>query len=573
VFWFGTARVQNVAPTWPSGYAYTYALDTRAEGVDTPAALFGAVAGARTVQRYKLEVVARMRATVLASGTDGATVAFAFDTRRVHLESPDAQAAAYDAALERDLGMTYVERTDAAGRVIAFASDPHASPIGAGYVRALAGTLSVSKSPDERGFSRTWVASEPVADGVRSSSYELAPWLDTPLSVPTARFVRTARIASPPQTDAHAVAPVVFARSFDQGLLRTDGVLAHMLATESRGVRIGDRRIASSLSTVDATLIAIAPAAGRADRAQLEARVAAAGGLYLAPSSQALQAKAYRDAARKTTFAALLASLQAKPAGTGDVAQRTTAFAAQFFVRADAVAKAAPFLARARVGTRTFETLKLGLQNAGTPAAQALLARTMLARAADPASDALAEALARVAEPDANAIAALRILGTSDAHAETAALSLGTAASTLALTNPPLARAIVAQLRGELKRARSMRSRRVLLLALGNAGVATAYADIAAAAHDADSDIRAAATLALRAMPAPDADAELIRLLHDPQEIVRLDAAKALGARTLDRRDRDALSEAARSDPDRNVRAAAASKLHYDEAIRAAERL
>ena len=466
------------------------------------------------------------------------------------------QAALDRATLERDLSLTYLERLDVSGRVVAFVADPRASAIGDGFVRGLASTLSLSKPLGDRTFSRTWSASEPVSEGVRSSAYALAFWLDSPATVPTARFVRHASIASPPG-DPHVVAPHVFAKCFDQGLLRTDGVLAHMLATESRGVRIGDRRIASSLSSIDATLIAIAPATVTPETSRLATRLATAGGLYVAQSSDDLRAHAYRDAAAKTTFAELARRLAAASAGAHDSAELSAAFAAQFFTRDASVAAVAPLLVRAAAGSRAFETLKLGLQDAGTTAAQALLARTMLARASDPVSGELAAALARVPHPNAKSIAALELLARRNpARGEVVALSLGTAARALGSRDARLANAIVDRLTAELTRARTPSERRVLLLALGNAGSTRAVSAIVVATNDSASDIRAAAALALRAVPGAIADDALLRLLRDRSDIVRLDAATAYIDRDIDPRDIDALDATLRDDTNRDVRAA-----------------
>jgi HEAT repeat protein len=560
VFWFGTARTMNVRPQWTPGKAFVYELSTRGEGIDTPAALFGNVSVPG--QRYTVGVDGRLRATVLRANDDGATVAWTVDSPKAEFAADGKIDAAYSAALTRDLGGSFVTRSDGDGRVVAFLGDRRATDLGNAYMRALTSTFEIAQPQQARGFGRAWQADETDVDGARTSEYALQLWLDNPIALPTARFTRDATIRSPRGDDPFAVEPRVIAKCFDQGLLREDGVLAHIVATERRAVNVGDRRIATSQSTVIATLVAISRVPEGSLSRETENALSHADGLRVVRNRADVRAAAYRRAAAATTSDAVFAKLQTLPLRATNVTALSQELAAQFFVHPQTIARVAATLRSAPADSAPFAAVALALQNAGTSRAQELVSNTMLARASDPASEALAASLARVAMPSDASVAALEVLAQRNAARRgVAELSLGTAASTLGHSDRSRAWRIAARLATDLQHARSAAAKRTLLLALGNAHVAETVATILPYASDPDARLRAAAASALRGIRDPRADEALRALVRDPDDAVRLSSALAFRARDLDDADYAAIVRTARDDGNRDVRVAAVDVL------------
>lgn len=352
VFWFGTARTMNVRPQWTPGKAFVYELSTRGEGIDTPAALFGNVSVPG--QRYTVGVDGRLRATVLRANDDGATVAWTVDSPKAEFAADGKIDAAYSAALTRDLGGSFVTRSDGDGRVVAFLGDRRATDLGNAYMRALTSTFEIAQPQRARGFGRAWQADETDVDGARTSEYALQLWLDNPIALPTARFTRDATIRSPRGDDPFAVEPRVIAKCFDQGLLREDGVLAHIVATERRAVNVGDRRIATSQSTVIATLVAISRVPEGSLSRETENALSHADGLRVVRNRADVRAAAYRRAAAATTSDAVFAKLQTLPLRATNVTALSQELAAQFFVHPQTIARVAATLRSAPADSAPF---------------------------------------------------------------------------------------------------------------------------------------------------------------------------------------------------------------------------
>jgi len=176
------------------------------------------------------------------------------------------------------------------------------------------------------------------------------------------------------------------------------------------------------------------------------------------------------------------------------------------------------------------------LRMAATPAAQQVIIEQVLANDASSAQ-LKARALTQLADisiPTEQLVERVMALShhTDLELRNLALLTLGALAHTLDSSDASTASRIGAELTTRLEQATSSEDRELLLLAIGNAGLATTAAVITPYLTDSDPHLRGAATLALRKLPASSVDTQLVNQLYqETNSTVQEMAAVALAYR------------------------------------------
>ena len=246
-----------------------------------------------------------------------------------------------------------------------------------------------------------------------------------------------------------------------------------------------------------------------------------------------------RDAPRR----ALAQTLLALPAGSAPAEDWRAAAAVLLRVAAGEVdALVVAFEAPTTREETRAAVLEL-LAGAGTPEAQAAMRRCLsshLARRSSVVFADLVQRLGRIAAPEP---ATLRYLETVYGEARTesegvraaCAYALGASAGNARQAGEEAgAVAATEPLRHDLLEARTTGWRRVLVLALGNAGLTVDLAAIVGAAADSEPTVRAAAAVALRCLDARGARGQLLTMLADVDPRVAEGALAALAMHALD---------------------------------------
>lgn len=206
------------------------------------------------------------------------------------------------------------------------------------------------------------------------------------------------------------------------------------------------------------------------------------------------------------------------------------------------------------------------LGSAGTPAAQDALVAVLEESCFDESTkDSALVALTSPTTPTRRAELAVRCLSEGDLSVRrpsTATLVLGSMGHNLSKTDPLRARDIVGSLAERAAATRDLGGTLVLINALGNAGGAEAYPVVRRHLEDRCAAVRTAAVIALRRVPGPDAEADVVdRLAKDPDPSVRSAAVQVLRDRPPTERGERALRSTLAEDPDAEVRDQARAAL------------
>ncbi len=197
------------------------------------------------------------------------------------------------------------------------------------------------------------------------------------------------------------------------------------------------------------------------------------------------------------------------------------------------------------------------LGEAGTREAQVVLSRYLEDTSRDARNRTLAGiAMARLESPNELSVASLRRMQSDPMIADQATYALGSNVKRLAGTNPPLKKDVIEGLLAGLDNAPQDEKERYMA-ALGNAGDPAALPKLAHYANSEYASDRKNAANGARQIPGAEAEGLLVKLLGDPEDSVRSQAAQAIVSRDPSPQLVTALSSIMVSEPNPSVRAKA----------------
>lgn len=275
----------------------------------------------------------------------------------------------------------------------------------------------------------------------------------------------------------------------------------------------------------------------------------------------AIHRSALGKATPKSLKAALLASEQAgEKFNEGEL---YVALRALFVLQPSAAEGFSATLGSAKVGGRVLRILTGALSAAGTEAAQRTLVASVRARLTEPefvqaVLPTLVEQSLWTSEAEALVV---ELSQRGDDLGKMATYLIGSAVHAIGPAEPARSDRLLAALLGRLERG-DTDEKRLVLGALGNAGVPKTVPRLLPFLADRDPQTRAEAADALRLIVTEETTARLCTLLRsDPDPLVRRQVAITLGFRPLTAGIRAALTQAQEKDPEEGVRAAAAETL------------
>jgi len=182
-------------PTFTLGRQTIYRLGYQGESVDQPAAVFGATTPKSHVQRVFTTVAALLTETVVAHDATRSTILVEIVQPKISFSAEGTLAdALYETKLASDLRESYTLQLDSSGKIERIAPPPGASALGLGFVRTIAGAVTIATPSKPSRLQTRWEATEPDADGNRHGSYALDRFVADPLGSASVGFRRTTNV-------------------------------------------------------------------------------------------------------------------------------------------------------------------------------------------------------------------------------------------------------------------------------------------------------------------------------------------------------------------------------------------
>ena len=503
-------------------------------------------------QSFVTSVRATMTVTVLGRDGDDVTAAVRFAGAEVALKVSGLNAESDAARIAADLGKPVFVRVSRRGRVGSVLSDPALGTTSRGYVSSLLAAVQFVFPDDRSPSSGAWTVEEDGPNGTAVARYRrIAAGEAHKAANPLAMFVKSKEKYLPAPKKAFSrtreIASAVVPKGEVQAAFDTsEGRLVSLDGTETEdflvnGEPVGSARNEIHLAFRGADRPGAAEMAALAEAGQSTAAVAVPAPLSTSFAREELEAASSRQDLGDATADSLLAELEAAEERGGprfDTTPLYLKFRALIYLHPETCAALGDVLSRARTDGPVMKVLATALNAIGHAEAQSALAAAILERPADEkALFKLLFALSTVERPTADAERAMRTLmeKTPDPNVVVMArLSLGSMARRLAETAPDRAAAIVGEFSRGLASAPTSETKKSYLLALGNAGSASALPAVRPFIGDANPDLRAAAVRSLRFVRTAKAEGVILRALSsDPDAEVRAQAVEALADRDM----------------------------------------
>jgi hypothetical protein len=555
-----TARVYHACEV---GRQTIYRIGYVSRDTSSPGAVFGNAQGDASTQDSHLVLAGVLTATDAACDSGGTTAILNIVQPSVRIDG-SATPSLFQTILANDLRYPYVVRTDASGRVVAFAHDPAAGQLGTSLMHRIVAQMEIVAPPSPTLSAQSWSVDEPDIAGSRRSTYAMQPWVSDPFGDGTLWFHRSSGVFVDPPNDGRVIRhATVHGVGDDTGRYGVDGRLASLETSYVEQSLVGENIVARSQIVFDALRLGsprlrrerLGPIATYATKLLATRDVSP---LHVEESEDAADRAGFASLLGKDTSATLARALGAAPKKTDARSRATLAdkFAGLFYAHPQTIATFYPQMLAADDRSTTFGVLIPALQHADTTPAQRTLVRVFEARAHDEAGPGLAAGLGLLERPIPDVETALErsANGSSDQTARAAELALGTVAWTLSSTSPARGHALAQRIAQRLHDARDTDSIGLELLALGNTRDAAELGAIAPFASARDESVRASAAVALRHQPSSGADDALVTLLRDRSALVRLSAASAFQSRNPGPTAYLALEAAAHNDKNETVR-------------------
>jgi HEAT repeat protein len=530
------------------------------------------------VQSFKTDVRGEFVVTVLDRDDLRSVVSYQLRNSVVRLIANGQEAHSEAEIISADLNHNIFAEVNPQGRVLSVRFDPSVGNLSQSFARSIIALTQFCSPASQTSELEKWEVQEDDPAGQYIARYQTAT--ETKKGAPDdggadiKSFRKTKlRYLKTSSSDIEAPKTVTPKGSLSATFDLKAGRLLSVIGAESQVIAISGKNVAKvetelqmdysrqeMLSDAEFSVM-------RSDYATRE-RVATPIPLSMARSREETEALIHRNELGTASVDDLLAQL-AQIEVSNDGANETSLylkFKALVYLHPETAASLGAVLAKADATSVTMRILTGALAAIGSERAQAALVTAILAHAHDwPALAGLIPALSQAVEPAQGSEDILRDLAFNSSDPEiasTSQLALGTMARQLAVRSPDRAAAIVHVFLKRIEASDSSDATRQTLLVLGNAGSAIAFPTIAGFTTDQSTSLRAAAVTALRWIESDQADALLLKALKsDPQPIVRLDSAVALGVRKMNQIGFNIQKQAFLTDKDDKVRLAVLNNL------------
>ena len=560
-----TARIHHACDI---GNQRTYRLAYVAGDAVSPTSAFGAQShDARSDSQFDTQIGADLIITTAACDATGSSQIWNVVQPSILLSGTQSDTV-YRTMLTRDLSHPYAVRVASDGAVRFVGHDPAVGPLGFALVRRIASVMQVVAPSAPSLVAQRWNVVEPCVCGDRKSAYALEPWIANPTGTASLAFHRTTgAVIDTPTTSRFDIGSTFRDSSFDSGRFALDGYLESLDSndideTQTQKNTVARNRVLMRIERESDSAVAAASIPALTDYAQHV--LARAKPLYVAADPKRVRERALIAMLGDETPKSLSKSLDAMQGLDASRVPGTlvSALGALFALHRTTIARFESRLDTMKQNPAAFVAVMRGLVGAQTQASQLALARALLRHASDESGAEIATTLGFMPAPSARVVAALETVADRPvAAAQSAELTLGSIAYTVADTDAPLSQRIAKRAAVRFAALSTAAGKRTEMLAMGNAGNAVDLPVVIGALQQRDPSVRSAATLALRRQSSSDADAALRALLDDRDTTIRLSAASAFAQREPGPDSYSALFSATERDSSPTVRTKALEAL------------
>lgn len=563
---------------------YTYRFDYQNHSKSDLRVLFGeserrSAGGSETANSLASDFLTNMRGEVVATVVDRVgenyRVLYHFSNTIAEIRSRGDLVAAQSRLITEDLRKDLVVTISANGQIISIQFAPNVAEISQNFVRSLLSNLQFISPSTATDKIKEWNVTEEDTNGKYIARYqgkasfgnnlELSEFQKNKVryltaTVPTGNTNErySGEVTIIPQGDWQA--------SFD----RQRGLLIKLIGKETQKISVTGKEVGTSQTELNLNFVSInnldSAAIEREKKAispQLSQRAIA---LSDKPSAAETEAQIQRRELGNATLATLMADLataEANPDPQRDYNSLYLKIKALIYLQPQVSQTIGTKLTAAKLNGLSFQLLSSALGSVGNDLSQAALTNAILARSNDPqAVISLIPNLSGVAKPTVATANAMEKLATTQQDPQvvtTAQLALGTIVGKMTAGDP---QRITHGFIRSLQNATTTEERRHYLLVIGNIGSKDILGIVSQYSSHSDPIVRAAAATAFRNIADSSAETRLIELLdRDPDDSVRLEAAVALGVRSLNEANYKANKAAFARPSDAKVRLATLNNL------------
>lgn len=560
------AAIPALSLSCERGIEDVYAVSYASHGVLTDTAFGLGPAGAMPGEPLRVEakVDGRMHAACIANTDEEQTLAVTFERVNGTFDVPGATGAEREVA-NLLAGTTFVTR-DARGRIKNIRFDAKTPENGRSLVRDILALGQITLPELGKPTPASWTAREEDTNGAYEGAYRVTKNEGGALTIAKARQSIASGSRSdklrPAATSKDGSSATFRMKSAEHRVAGADVTSAIGLDVNGKSVGSTDAHLVSTFEESSA-LSDDAFAALRGALAMANARVGAPSDLAAHDVDARLDAMAQRKELGKDNWETLSQKLDRLEGSSTPLFLKLRAL---FRLDPSRCAAAGKRLAQMNdPNADAYAALASALADAGNAESQrALVDAARSAEGNVPSQRVLVATLGMAKSPTGEMIDSLRGLAretTSGEIAGTARLALGSLARD-AEVDPARAAALVASEVDACRHAQTSEEKIMALLTLGNSGAPQTLAIAREALGDPDPRVRAAAANALRFVESPEAEAALTILVGgDADAVVRAEAIRSLGFRTLGTPAVETIARAAETDRDEQVRLGAVKML------------
>ena len=502
----------------------------------------------------KATLHAELATTVVSTEMNAARVLYQFRNPIVSVVINGLEQPLQEASLGRDLGRGVLVEMTNAGRMTSVRLDAGIQSFSRDFVLAVLGVTEFVFPSNGAGSALSWSSREEDRSGQYLARYHAGEKAGkSPAGKSTlviikrkSRYLKASAQESPGQLPGHVPAKRVVtpSGSLTMNFDMDRGRISSIEGKEAQDTSVADAKVSHgetslSMSLVSSRALTSTQIAGLRDIAASLGSRGVRFALYNTPSPEEVETSIQRNALGADTEDTLIQQLRsAGAAGEGsDPAGLYLKFKALVYLHPETCDRLGKLLGAADSQTPTFEILAKALGAVGSPEAQQALVASMQTRPDDwSALSNLIPTLASAPAPTSQSEEWLRHLATTSPDrniSATATLALGTLAHSLFKGAPARSESMVRELIQLEGSSDSDDHRVATILALGNTGSVLALPLLEKTATSPVTRLRASSMDALRSIPSHKADTLLLRGLRDREDAVRLEAAYALGFRSM----------------------------------------
>ncbi len=528
----------------------------------------------------KTSLKGELAAAIVGKKEDGFIVLYRVRNARVTFSSDGRKDPDQEKAIRADLGKPFYALVRPDGTITQTWADPSVTATSRTYMKGILAMARVIFPPGPPPYESWDIQEEDPAGQFIARYKEVKKKRKAEADAPVRTFLKKKLRYLTPETrpeTSHTVEMPVIIRP--KGELKADfdfsrGILKSITGKESQDHTISRKNVGHAYSSInvkyvrtdiiDPALLTIA----NKHFEELEEAVKPAP-LYSRPSREESEKELHKQQLGDDTLETLLADLKKADAAKDPKFNSMPLylkFKALVYLHPESCAALGQVLKDAKADSLSMQILPTALNTIGNPEAQAALVVAVKAHLQD--KDALIPlltSLATLEKPIMETQATLEevaLKATDEDIYSTAVLSLGAQARRLAAFSPERADRIIQMLLGELKKSKSPKTSKLIVLALGNTGSNNAIQELSKAAADPSADTRSSGVFAMRFIAGDEAESLILKALSSDDEAgVRLSAASALSHREMTKNSFEVQKKAFRKDKDEKVRLALLGNL------------